>query len=202
LTSGNSYNFTARILNEGESVNSRSWIAAGAGVAGLVIASVLVGAADPGDAPLPPSSEQRHVAAASPESAGEYLVKIGGCNDCHTAGYAQSGGKVPVAQWFTGNPVGYRGPWGTTFASNLRLYVDPMSEDDWVRVMRSRDDKPPMPWPSLHAMSGADLRAIHRFIKSLGKAGKPTPQDVPPGVEPQTPFELLAPPMMPASEKK
>ncbi|MEJ2396973.1 MAG: cytochrome C, partial [Gammaproteobacteria bacterium] len=26
---------------------------------------------------------------------GRYLVRIGGCNDCHTAGYAESGGKTP-----------------------------------------------------------------------------------------------------------
>ena len=29
---------------------------------------------------------------------GRYLVKIAGCNDCHTPGYAMSGGKVPEAQ--------------------------------------------------------------------------------------------------------
>jgi len=28
---------------------------------------------------------------------GRYLVMIGGCNDCHTAGYAPSGGKVAEA---------------------------------------------------------------------------------------------------------
>lgn len=138
-----------------------------------------------------------HVDAAGPEVAGQYIVRIAGCNDCHTPGYSESGGNVPVGQWLTGVPVGCRGPWGTTYASNLRLYVDPMSEDDWVRVMRARNDKPPMPWVSLHAMSDPDLRAVYRFIKSLGKAGNPTPQDLPPGVEPKTPFKVFAPPTMP-----
>lgn len=64
-------------------------------------------------------------------AARKYLVQIGGCNDCHTPGYPQTGGNVPLPQWLTGVPVGYRGPWGTTYASNLRLYVDPMSEHDW-----------------------------------------------------------------------
>ena len=46
---------------------------------------------------------------------GRYLVQIGGCNDCHTPGYAMSGGKVPEKQWLTGDAVGWNGPWGTTY---------------------------------------------------------------------------------------
>ena len=40
---------------------------------------------------------------------GRYLVMTSGCNDCHTAGYGPSGGKVPEAQWLTGDSLG-RGP--------------------------------------------------------------------------------------------
>ena len=35
---------------------------------------------------------------------GRYLVKIAGCNDCHTPGYAEIAGKVPEDQWLTGDP--------------------------------------------------------------------------------------------------
>lgn len=143
---------------------------------------------------------ENHTSEASP-SAGKYLVRTSGCNDCHTPGYSQSGGSIPLDQWLTGNPVGYRGPWGTTYASNLRLYVAPMSEEDWVKVMRARNDKPPMPWTSLHAMNDHDLRSIYRFIKSLGPAGGPSSKDVPPGVEPQTPFVTLAPPTFPGQSR-
>src|SRR5215469_12645052 len=87
---------------------------------------------------------------------GRYLVRIGGCNDCHTPGFAQVGDKVPEAIWLTGTPLGWRGPWGTTYASNLRLFIKPFSEDDFVNVCRTRSDRPPMPWPSLHAMNEAD----------------------------------------------
>ena len=52
---------------------------------------------------------------------GEYLVKTTGCNDCHTPGYAEQQGNVDKAQWLTGSPLGYNGPWGTTYAANLRL---------------------------------------------------------------------------------
>ena len=61
---------------------------------------------------------------------GRYLVKIGGCNDCHTPGYAQSGGKVPEAQWLSGVPLGFNGPWGTSYASNLRLSAQSITSAD------------------------------------------------------------------------
>jgi mono/diheme cytochrome c family protein len=51
---------------------------------------------------------------------GRYIVKIAGCNDCHTPGYFQTGGKVPEKEWLVGDKLGWRGPWGTTYPSNLR----------------------------------------------------------------------------------
>ena len=45
---------------------------------------------------------------------GKYVVTIGGCNDCHTPGYAEKEGKVPEKDWLTGDILGWRGPWGTT----------------------------------------------------------------------------------------
>lgn len=148
------------------------------------------------------AASQAYVANTSDVAAGRYLVRISGCNDCHTPGYSQNPSGVPVARWLTGNPVGFRGPWGTSYASNLRLYVAPMSEDDWVRIMRSRNDKPPMPWDALHSMSDHDLRALYRFIHSLGPAGDRTPDDVPPGQEPKTPYVIMAPPTMPHHETR
>ncbi len=53
---------------------------------------------------------------------GRYLVKTTGCNDCHTAGYTQTAGGTPQKAWLQGDVVGWQGPWGTTYASNLRLY--------------------------------------------------------------------------------
>lgn len=132
------------------------------------------------------------VTAGSPEVAGRYLIRIAGCNDCHTPG-AMAGLPIPEALWLTGNPVGFRGPWGTTYGSNLRLTVKAVAEDDFVAQMRARNTRPPMPWASLHAMSDADLRAIYRYIKSLGAPGQPAPEFVPPDEEPKTPFVSMAP---------
>src|SRR5690348_12400159 len=98
---------------------------------------------------------------------GRYLVMIGGCNDCHTPGFMQKGDAIPESLWLTGNPVGWRGPWGTTYSSNLRQFVKDMDEETWVKVIRERNTRPPMPWSSLHAMDDRDLRSTFRYIKSL-----------------------------------
>ena len=47
---------------------------------------------------------------------GRYLVKIAGCNDCHTPGYTMRDGNVPVSQWLLGDKLGWRGGWGTRSA--------------------------------------------------------------------------------------
>ena len=42
---------------------------------------------------------------------GRYLLVVGSCNDCHTAGFAPSDGKVPEKEWLLGDGVlGFRGP--------------------------------------------------------------------------------------------
>lgn len=118
---------------------------------------------------------------------GRYLAKIAGCNDCHTPGYAQNGGKVPEAQWLTGDKVGFRGPWGTTYPVNLRLLMQTMSQTEWMRYARTKETRPPMPWFALHDMTQHDLASIYRFVRHLGPAGEPAPAFVPPGQEPQGP---------------
>jgi mono/diheme cytochrome c family protein len=126
---------------------------------------------------------------------GKYLVKIAGCNDCHTAGYAQSGGTIPEKQWLTGDALGWRGPWGTTYPTNLRLYMQKLSESDWVKLSGTAKFRPPMPWFNLHAMTADDRRAIYHYVKSMGAAGEPAPAFVPPDREPKGPaIRFPAPP--------
>jgi len=134
-----------------------------------------------------------HAAAASkadPQSfaRGRYIAQIGGCNDCHTAGYAPSGGKVPEKDWLMGDAVGWRGDWGTTYAPNLRITVSTISEDQWVKTAKSLQTRPPMPWFALHHMTEQDLRAFYRFVRKLGPVGNPAPAYVPPGQTPNGPY--------------
>ncbi|XXX79090.1 cytochrome C [Sorangium sp. So ce134] len=139
----------------------------------------------------PPASP--HVAASSPEEAGRYLILVGGCNDCHTPGWDRSSGRLPASEWLTGNDVGYRGPWGTSYAENLRLAVQDLSEEDWVRMFRAAAGRPPMPWLNYATMHESDLVAMYRFIRSLGAKGARAPRAVAPGEEPATPYILMVP---------
>jgi mono/diheme cytochrome c family protein len=123
---------------------------------------------------------------------GRFLVKIGGCNDCHTPGYAEAAGKIPEADWLTGAPVGFQGPWGTSYPGNLRLDLAKWSEEEWLVQARARR-MPPMPWFGLAELGDDDLRAIYRFVHSLGAAGQPAPTYVAPGGVVHTPYIVFVP---------
>jgi mono/diheme cytochrome c family protein len=126
---------------------------------------------------------------------GRYIVKVAGCNDCHTPGYLPADGNVPVERWLTGDGFGWRGPWGTTYGSNLRLFMSALSEDEWVETASTLRRRPPMPWFNLNAMAEYDLRAVYKFTRSLGAPGDPAPAYVPPDQEPRPPYALFpAPP--------
>lgn len=104
---------------------------------------------------------------------GRYLIKKLGCNDCHTAGYLQSKGNIPENKWLTGDSIGWRGPLGTSYGSNLRLLIDAFKEEEWIEMAKTLKSRPPMPHPILNAMNHEDLRAIYWFIRYLGPGGKP-----------------------------
>lgn len=119
---------------------------------------------------------------------GRYIVEIGGCNDCHTAGYGDAGGKAPESERLKGDTVGYRGPWGTTYPTNLRLSIGKMTEDEWLKYGKNLMTRPPMPWFNIRAMTDTDLRALYHYVRSLGAAGTPAPAYVPPDKQPKPPY--------------
>jgi mono/diheme cytochrome c family protein len=123
---------------------------------------------------------------------GKYLVTIGGCNDCHTPGYGESGGQLSERDWLVGSPVGFQGPWGTTYAANLRQVIGSMSESEWVAHAR-KQRLPPMPWFNLARMTDPDLRAMYAYVKSLGPAGWAAPAYVAPGGKVTTPYIVFVP---------
>jgi hypothetical protein len=134
--------------------------------------------------------------ASSDSAAGQYLTIVGGCNDCHTPGWAESNGKTAPAEQLTGSPVGYRGPWGTSYAANLRTVAQRATEDRWVQILTTADGghgRPPMPWMNTARMSDHDLRVMYRYVRSLGPAGNPAPRAVPPGGTPTTPYINFVP---------
>ena len=131
---------------------------------------------------------------------GRYLTVIGGCNDCHTPGYLEKSGVVPEDVLLSGNSLGFQGPWGTTYPSNLRLGAASMSESQWLAHARTAR-RPPMPWFNVRAMSDADLRAIYAFLRSLGAGGEPAPAYVPPGEHVATPYIEFVPKNLPAPRR-
>lgn len=135
-------------------------------------------------------------AKADPVARGKYLVKTSGCNDCHTPKFMELGEKVPESEWLTGTALGWRGPWGTSYPSNLRRHIAAYNDVDlWISMVRNRNGLPPMPWPSLHAMTDEDLRAIHAYISSLEVKGDIMPGSTPPDKDPATPYLNLEPVM-------
>ena len=119
---------------------------------------------------------------------GKYVVSIAGCNDCHTPNFPLKGGEVPESEWLTGDALGWRGPWGTTYASNLRIYMQGLTEEQWIKTAKTLQARPPMPWFNVRRMSTTDLRAIYRYVRHLGPAGKPAPAYVPPDKTPPQPY--------------
>jgi len=148
--------------------------------------ALFVGCNRGGDRPR--QEPQAAVEAAVSAARGKYLVKASGCNDCHTANYLMAEGNLDEKQWLTGDTMGWRGPWGTTYASNLRLFMKDLSEDQWVDAARHLRRRPPMPWFNLNSMTEADLRSIYRFTRSLGDPGRPAPVGLAPGQEPHGPY--------------
>jgi mono/diheme cytochrome c family protein len=118
---------------------------------------------------------------------GRYIAVIGGCNDCHTPGYAMADGKTDEKEWLTGDRLGWNGPWGTTYPTNLRLLVSRITEEEWVKNIKNAKARPPMPWYILRVMSDSDFRDLYRYIRSLGASGAESPAFVPPSEVPAGP---------------
>jgi len=152
----------------------RRWLYTGAGAFALLLAGL------PAQAKKPSMS--------SLVAHGRYMAVVGGCNDCHTTGYAQSGGRLAQKKWLTGSVLGWHGPWGTTYPPNLRLFMQTMTLRQWIHFARTARLRPPMPYWSLRTMSTRDLTALYAFIRYLGPSGKPAPAYLPPGKTPKGPY--------------
>lgn len=166
----------------------------------MIVAVALAAAGCQPGAPASEATASGSVAASSPVAIGDlvargdYLVRTTGCNDCHTPGYAEQQGNVARSLWLTGSPMGYKGPWGTTYATNLRMRLDGMDERQWLDFSSTLKTRPIMPDFAVRAMTVEDRRAIYHFVKSLGPGGGPAPAFVPPDQTPAPPyFELVLP---------
>jgi mono/diheme cytochrome c family protein len=136
----------------------------------------------------PALAQAPHVTAATPEQAGAYLLIVGSCHDCHTPNWVESGGKTSKDSLMTGRALGFKGTWGVDYSKNLRTIVQREDADKWVHTLKTADDGDgalPMPWHNMALMSDEDLRAMWKYIYSLGPAqGERIPRGVKAGKTP------------------
>jgi mono/diheme cytochrome c family protein len=140
-------------------------------------------------------ADSASLAAADPIVRGEYISRIGGCNDCHTPGGIF--GAPDASRRLAGSEMGWQGPWGTSYGRNLTPDVETgigsWTEEQIMVAVRTgqRPDGtrllPPMPWPNYSALTDEDARALAKYLKSIPAVKHRSPATVPPGQSPQTP---------------
>ena len=116
------------------------------------------------------------VAADNSVTRGEYLVRLGGCNDCHTPGYFL--GKPDASRFLGGSDVGFDLPgMGTFVGPNItpdkQTGLGNWSRDQIVTALQTgvRPDgrilAPIMPWRAFAGLTKSDAVAIADYLKSL-----------------------------------
>jgi mono/diheme cytochrome c family protein len=142
---------------------------------------------------------------------GSYLVRLGGCGDCHTPGYFH--GRPDPARMLSGSDVGFEVPGvGIFIGPNLTPDKDTglgtWSREDIVTAIQTgvRPDgrilSPIMPWRALAGLTADDAQAIAAYLKSLPPIRHAVSEPQAPG-DPSTPAVVRlvateAPPDAPA----
>jgi mono/diheme cytochrome c family protein len=121
---------------------------------------------------------------------GEYLVTIGGCNDCHTPGYFF--GKPDMEQFLGGSDVGFEIPGLGVFAGrnitpDKKTGIGSWTREQIVTAIQSgmRPDgrvlAPIMPWQSFAHLTKDDATAIAAFLQSVKPVSNKVPGPFKPG---------------------
>jgi mono/diheme cytochrome c family protein len=119
------------------------------------------------------------VAAENRAARGEYLVRFGGCNDCHTPGYFL--GKPDLSRFLSGSDVGFDLPgMGTFVGPNLtpdnETGLGTWSRDEIVRAIQTgvRPDgrilAPIMPWRAFAGLTKSDADTVADYLKSCRRS--------------------------------
>ena len=136
---------------------------------------------------------------------GEYLAFTSGCVDCHTPGTFY--GVSDLDRELSGSDLGWQGPWGVTFPTNLtpdqETGIGSWTEEEIVIAIRTgqRPDgtqlNPPMPWPSFSKMTDDDAYSIAAYLKSIPAIRHQTPAGIGPGGAVPAGSRVLALPIAP-----
>jgi mono/diheme cytochrome c family protein len=121
---------------------------------------------------------------------GEYLVTVGGCNDCHTPGYFF--GKPDMERFLGGSDVGFEIPGLGVFAGrnitpDKETGIGSWTPEQIVTAIQSgiRPDgrvlAPIMPWHAFAQLTKDDAMAIAAFLQSVKPVNNKVPGPFKPG---------------------
>ena len=121
---------------------------------------------------------------------GEYLVTIGGCNDCHTPGYFF--GKPDMSRFLGGSDVGFEIPGlgvfvGPNITPDKETGIGSWSGEEIVAAIQTgvrpdgRTLAPIMPWHAFAHLTENDATAISAFLQSLEPVSNKVPGPFAPG---------------------
>jgi mono/diheme cytochrome c family protein len=136
---------------------------------------------------------------------GEYLVTIGGCNDCHTPGYFF--GKPDMSRFLGGSDVGFEMPGlgvfvGPNITPDKETGIGNWTPEQIVAAMQTgvrpdgRTLAPIMPWHAFAHLTADDAMAISAFLQSL----KPVNNQVPGPFKPEEKVSTFMFRIMPPGE--
>ncbi|WP_074067923.1 c-type cytochrome [Rhizobium gallicum] len=134
---------------------------------------------------------------------GEYLVTIGGCNDCHTPGYFF--GKPDSSRFLGGSDVGFEIPGEGVFVSpnitsDKETGIGSWTRDQIVTAIQTgqRPDgralAPIMPWHAFAQLTKEDVTSIAAFLQSLKPVSHQVPGPFKPGEKVSTFMFRILPP--------
>jgi mono/diheme cytochrome c family protein len=121
---------------------------------------------------------------------GEYLVTIGGCNDCHTPGYFF--GKPDMSRFLGGSDVGFEIPGlgvfvGRNITPDKETGIGTWTAEQIVTAITTgeRPDgrilAPIMPWHAFANLTADDAMAIAAFLQSVKPVDNAVPEPFKPG---------------------
>lgn len=143
---------------------------------------------------------------------GEYLVTIGGCNDCHTPGYFF--GKPDRSRFLGGSDVGFEIPGAGVFVGrnitpDKESGIGSWTQDQIVTAIQTgeRPDgrvlAPIMPWHAFAHLTADDARAIAAFLQNVKPVSHQVPGPFKPGEKVSTfVFRILPPGEVAAARPK
>jgi len=127
---------------------------------------------------LPVHADQASVAR------GKYLVTLGGCNDCHTAG--SFFGKPDFSKMLGGSEVGFEIPqlgafYGPNLTPDKATGLGGWTDDQVKTALTTgkrpdgRELAPIMPWRAVSQLTQDDLQAVVDFLRSIPPVSNKVP---------------------------